>query len=200
MTINKEIKNFDKSCAHLLARVESVSRTVTPDEDDEFIAEAIAFRLFRVQERLIKNFFLDCCVKTRSPAKKPIKSKLRCKDWETAEDILKAGNRFLDWGNPQNTRNLANLIFRDGYPISDVIRTKESTLIDLQRIRNFIAHDSKEAQSGFIKTSKNYINIGDAEPTSAGQLLLYRRRASEKSTLSKIHEKISELSEIIRLV
>ncbi len=198
MTLNKELKNFDASCAHLLERIDSVSKSENPSVDDEFIAEAIAFRMFRNQERLIRNFFLDCCVKTRSPAKKPIKSKLRCKDWETAEEILKAGNKFLDWGNANSTRNLANLVFLNGYPINDLITIKQSFLIDLARIRNFVAHDSKEAHAGFSKSARNYLKTGEHVPSTAGKLLLHRRRPTEHIAIRRLFDEIAQLSGIVR--
>ena len=179
------------------ARIAALASVPDPLEDEQFLAEAIAFRLFRNQERLVRTFFLDCCVKTRTPSKNKIVSKLRCKNWETAEEILKAGNRFLDWGNSATTRALANLIFKDGFPVSDILLTKQSVLVDLQRIRNFVAHDSREAQVNFLKASTNYLRTGDPEPTTAGELLLYRRRQSDKMTLQIIFDHIVELSRMV---
>ncbi|UWQ59540.1 hypothetical protein K3722_05275 [Leisingera caerulea] len=200
MTLNREIKAFDKSCVHLEGRIDHISQIEPSGEDEEFMAEAIAFRLFRIQERLIRAFFLECCVKTQSLSKKRIHSKLRCKDWETAEEILKSGNRFLDWGNPTSTRNMASLIFKNGYPVNDLLLVKQSTITDLQKIRNFIAHDSNEAHSGFIKTSKNYLRTGDPTPLSAGALLLYRKRPVDKITLKVIFEKVSDISSMIKAI
>jgi hypothetical protein len=197
LTLNREIKKFDKSCAHLGARIITLSSVQNPLEDEQFLAEAIAFRLYRNQERLIRTFFLDCCVKTQTPSKNSIKSKLRCKDWDTAEEILKAGNRFLDWGNPTTTRNLANVIFKDGFPISDIMLSKHSALVDLQRIRNFVAHDSREAQVSFSKTARNHLRTGDQEPISAGELLLYRKRPSENMTLQILFNQIGVLSQMV---
>lgn len=200
MTINQELKRFEKSCQLLEGRINGIAVIVDPSEDDEFIAEAIAFRLFRIQERLMRSFFLNCCVKTRSPSNKRIYSKLRCGDWETAEEIIKAGNNFLDWGNPTRTRNLANLIFLDGFPINDVLLTKSSIITDLQRIRNFIAHDSREAAVSFTKVARSYLKTGDPVPASAGALLLYRKRESETITLRRIFDQMTELSEVVRNV
>ena len=197
LTLNKEMKRFDRSCSHLGTRIAALASVEYPREDEQFLAEAIAFRLYRNQERLVRTFFLNCCVKTQTPSRNKIVSKLRCKDWDTAEDILKAGNRFLDWGNPATTRSLASLIFKDGFPISDIILTKQNILVDLQRIRNFVAHDSKEAQAGFSKVAKNYLKAGDLEPLSAGELLLYRKRPVEKMTLQILFEQIAGLSAMV---
>jgi hypothetical protein len=67
-------------------------------------------------------------------------------------------------------------------------------IIDLQRIRNYIAHDSVEAESSFEKVIRNYLNPSINPPLTAGELLLSRRNPSEKRVIKKIHEKISNLS------
>lgn len=200
MTLSKEIRYFEKSCTHLEARIDSLSRVNDVGVDEEFLAEAVAFRLFRLQERLVRVFFLNSCVMTRSPSNNSIKSKLRCKDWATAEEILKAGNRFLDWGHPTNTKNIANLIFQNGYPVSDLIASHESSLIDLQRIRNYIAHDSREAKTAFIRTTKNYVRVGDDAPETAGRLLLYRKKASQPITLRIIFDKLKGMSIAVKTI
>lgn len=200
MGLRTELKEFDKSCDHLNGLVESLEELSSPTEDDLFVAEAVAFKLFRIQERLVREYFLSCCVETRSISNKPIRSKLRCKDGHTAEEILKAGNRFLDWGNPALVRNLANQILDNGYPVADVLITKQSVIYDLQRIRNYIAHDSKEAANGFQKVIGNYVRKGDPDPESAGELLLYRRRPTEEITLGILISRIKEISQLARSV
>tara|TARA_R100001369_G_scaffold62499_1_gene89464 strand:- start:2087 stop:2362 length:276 start_codon:yes stop_codon:yes gene_type:complete len=88
-------------------------------------------------------------------------------------------------------------MFKDGFPISDIVLTKQNVLVDLQRIRNFVAHDSAEAQSSFSKASRNYLKTGDPEPVSAGELLLYRKRPAAKMTLQILFEHIAELSRMV---
>lgn len=160
----------------------------------KFLAEAIIFRLYRAQERLIRAIFLETCVTHKSYLGREVKSRLSCPDWSTAEEIMKASAvKFLDWGNPQLTTQRAAVIFETGFPITDTIAPLHSSLVDLQRIRNFIAHDSDEARNSFWKAADNYLNSGVRDISSAGQLLLARRNSRSKPVISILIEKIAAL-------
>ena len=163
-----------------------------------FLAEAVIFRLFRIYERLVKSAFLYYCVNDTSLAGHPVVSKLRCSAIEDAEEILKAGNKFLDWGNVVSTQKLAGLVFDAGYPITDILSPLHSHLVDLQRFRNFIAHDSREAMEGFQRARGSYIKVGDIPPETVGLLGLYRRSPSSDISLRILFEKVARLAEVVQ--
>ena len=198
MSIESEIALFDRNSDFLRPKIQDLAGKDVQNatENDLFLAEAIAFRIYRSYERFTRALFLHGCTSDKTPKGTPIVSKLQCESWEIAEDILKAGNRFLDWGNPNSTNNLAGLIFENGFPMKEVIGPIHSTLVDLQRIRNFIAHDSHEASIGFRKVILNYVSTGSAEPDSAGKLLLSRRHMRKSQAIRKIFNHIAELSTI----
>ena len=198
MNIEFEIQLYDKANEFLKEKILNLASIDVPDatENEIFLAEAVAFRIYRSYERFIRAAFLHSCATAETLSGKSIVSKLRCESWSAAEDILKAGNRFLDCGKPETTKKLADLIFENGFPISDVIAPVHSTLVDLQRVRNFIAHDSREAEDGFSKVVANYIARGSTQPESAGELLLSRRRKRESQAINKIFERVSVLSTI----
>lgn len=187
-----ENKNFLKSIVNDLATFDERSATA----NEKFLAEAVAFRLFRIYERFIRAVFLDSCTRDTTISGNPITSKLKCADWNTAEEILKSGNRFLEWGNIENTKRNASLIFEHGFPISDLLAPIYSTLYDLQRIRNFIAHDSAEATRGFNKVKTNYLPIARVSSLTAGDFLISRRRPSEAQVVKKIWKKVAALETI----
>lgn len=189
-----EISNFLKAIINDLAKVDEATATAK----DMFLAEAVAFRLFRGYERFLRAIFLDSCTREATVSGQAIVSKLKCDDWATAEEILKSGNRFLDWGNIENTKRNASLIFDRGFPVSDLITPIYSNLYDLQRIRNFIAHDSQEATRGFEKVIRNYLPAGRTELATAGQFLISRRRASEAQVVKKIWKKVVALEIIYK--
>ena len=198
MRIQDEIALYESHIEFLEGRIVELAKIDAEDatENHLFLAEAIAFRIYRGYERFSRALFLHCCTARETLAGAVINSKLQCEDWDTAEEILKAGNRFLDWGKPETTKRLSDLIFHKGFPINDVIGPIHSTLIDLQRVRNYIAHDSVEAQREFRKVTLNYIPTGSAEPERAGLLLLTRKRKREAQAIRKIFNKISALSSI----
>lgn len=197
MTITDEISHFDESMVFLeniySGLVACEAQTATNQE--LFLAEAIAFRLFRNFERITRAVFLESCMTPITRSGNPIKSKLKCADWKTAEEILKAGNRFLDWGNIENTRNLASMVFENGFPVFDMFAPVNSTLTNLQAIRNFIAHDSSEAARKFQKIVPNYLPPS-ANPDSAAKLLLGRRTLRQPQTLRTIIDHMKTLTVI----
>ena len=196
MIINDEINNFDDQCNLLLGFIEDLAKVNKDDITQQhlFLAEAVTFRIFRVYERFVRACFLESCVNTKTLSGKEITSKLICPDWGTAEDILKSGNKFLDWGNVDTVRKISNLIHKDGFPILDLINPFNSTLKDLQRFRNFVAHDSDEAAQGFRMSRTQYLKVGDLPPETVGELALYRRNTRADITIKLIHDKIKNMS------
>lgn len=200
MDIEAEIAFFDEKCGLLTPFIDQLSMLERDQIADEhlFLAEAVMFRLYRNYERFVRAAFLHHCVVTRTLSGADVSSKLRCEDWNTAESILKSANRFLDWGNPQTIQQLSNLVFANGFPISELVGPVYTTLVDLQRFRNFVAHDSQEAAGGYKKSRDQYVRPGDAKPETVGELALYRRGQRGEIVLRIVHGKVSPLSQILR--
>ena len=200
MTIDREVEHFENQTLLLLRFIDDLAKVDQANilQDHIFVAEAVTFRLYRIYERLTRASFLNYCVSSVTISGNPVAAKLKCVDWDTAESILKSGNKFLDWGNVESVRRMANLVFENGFPIVDLVSPVASTLVDLQRFRNFVAHDSSEAAEGFKKSRKQYIRTGDAPPETVGELSLYRRSARADITIKIIHDQVSALSTILK--
>lgn len=200
MTLEEELDRFDGEFALLEAFIEDLSRVDlgAATREQLFLSEAIIFKSYRLYERLSRYTFLYYCVAAATLSGKVVNSKLKCADSATAESILKAGNKFLDWGNVESTRKLANLVFDEGFPVVELLSPVASTLTDLQRFRNFVAHDSEEAASAFRKSRTHYVRTGTDAPETVGELALYRRTARHDPVLKILHQKTSSLSVILR--
>lgn len=200
--IEGEIAHFDAQGALLSNFVDDLAGAdlSQPEQKHFFLAEAVLFRLFRIYERLTRAAFLHHCVVDHTPAGNPVRSKLKCEDENIAEDILKAGNKFLDWGNINSTQRLAGFVFENGYPIRDFLSPIHSDLVDLQRFRNFVSHDSREAEEGFKKSRSSYLRVGTNVPSTVGELALYRKNARSDIVLRLLHQKVVTLSGILRAV
>jgi hypothetical protein len=200
LKIEDEISRFDSELGLLNSFIDELAVIGFQDikKEHHFLAEAIIFKTYRIYERLIRSVFLSCCVLDQTISGTEIKSKLRCDDWNTAESILKAGNKFLDWGSVESTRKIGNLVFENGFPIVDFISPLASTLIDLQRFRNYVAHDSDEAASGFRKSRTQYVRVSASLPETVGELALYRRTRREDIVLRILHRKVLGLGVLIR--
>lgn len=202
MLIEDEIVHFEQQGQLLSEFITRLAATKPEDinQDHIFLAEAVMFRLFRIYERLTRAAFLFHCVSNETLSGTTVQAKLKCPDWDTAEAILEAGNKFLDWGNVESTQKLAGLVFEQGFPLRDVLSPIHSDLKDLQRFRNFVSHDSSEAESGFQRSRTQYVRVGDPQPDTVGKLALYRRNARSDIVLRLIHSKVTGLPDIIRSV
>lgn len=200
MVIQSEIEKFDTEYSVLqrFSRDLATKELSQASGDDLFLAEATIFRAYRIYERLVRMSFLYHCTVNKTINSVAVRSKLVCDNLHTAEAIIKAGNKFLDWGNPESTKKLSNLVFEDGFPISDLISPVYSSLVDLQRFRNFVAHDSEEAENGFKKSREQYFSPHHPAPRTVGELALYRRTARSDNTLTTILAKVASLSAIIK--
>lgn len=200
MSIEDELAFFDESFQLLSGFIESLAQLDPGDIEakHKFLAEAVLFRMYRNYERFMRASFLHFCVEKRTMSGAAVYSKLTCEDWDVAESILKSGNKFLDWGNATNLRVLAGIVYTNGFPISDLIMPIQTDLVDLQRFRNFIAHDSREAGEGFKKSRTHYVRVGDELPETVGELALYRKNPRNDIVIKLIYQKISQLSVIFR--
>lgn len=200
MTLEAELDRFDSEFALLDTFIEDLARVDlgAATREQLFLAEAVIFKSYRLYERLSRHTFLYYCVQTTTLSGAEVNSKLKCTDSAIAESILKAGNKFLDWGNVDSTRKLANLVFDQGFPVVDLLSPVASTLTDLQRFRNFVAHDSEEAANAFRKSRTQYVRVGTEAPETVGELALYRRTARQDPVLKMLHQKTRNLSVIIR--
>lgn len=197
MIISDEIRKFDLDIEFLTQQMATIGgvNANAASFGELFIAESIAFRLYRAYERILRAIFLESCVSDTTPTGLSIRAKLRSSTHDDVEAILKVGKQFLDWGNCQTVRDLSTLVFENGFPVADVIGPLNNDLIGLQRIRNFIAHDSKEAASGFEKVVANYLPLG-TQVTGAGFLMLSRRNPGDRNVLSQLLNKVGSITTV----
>jgi hypothetical protein len=85
---------------------------------------------------------------------------------------------FLDWSSPDCVINRAETYLEDGYPVKDVLSANIEILRDLKRIRNHIAHMSKESHTGYLKTVKKHFGTIPLKVPEAGEFLLLARSGS----------------------
>lgn len=198
MNLVDEILRFDTDLDFLGSQITALGpiEVNTANAKDIFVAEALAFRMFRATERFLRAVFLDSCVSNTTARGTPINSKLKCPSHEIAEEILKAGSRYLDWGNTKTVRELSQLVLENGFPVGEVLNPTNSILLDLQRIRNFIAHDSNEAAAGFEKVIANHLYPSPNLPKSAGLFLLSRRSAQDHQVIRALYSRIETLTSI----
>jgi hypothetical protein len=87
--------------------------------------------------------------------------------------------RFLDWSSPDILLERSETYLKDGYPIKTAITTNLERLRELKKVRNHIAHMSKESLDDFKKVVKmHYATLPLRIPRPGEFLLLPSRRIS----------------------
>lgn len=63
--------------------------------------------------------------------------------------IMLGNGRYFDYTAPDSVIKAAKLLFEEGYPIADVVKSSRQSLQDLKTMRNAAAHMSIEASRSF---------------------------------------------------
>lgn len=136
------------------------------------LTESIFFASFREFEGFIRDVFLLYCLEKASVSGKRVKSYIRPKGFVHAEELIQSSMPFLDWNSPDTVIQRAELYLEDGFPIKLAFTSHLNELRDFKRIRNHIAHSSKESLDGYKKTLKNYFGVVPLNIPSPGEFLL----------------------------
>jgi hypothetical protein len=86
---------------------------------------------------------------------------------------------FLDWSKPDTLVERSETYLKDGYPIKAAMTTNLERLREMKKIRNHIAHMSKESFEDFKKVvERHYATLPLRTPRPGEFLLLPSRRIS----------------------
>ena len=159
------------------------------------LTEGLFFSAFRAYEQFIKNIFVLYCCGLQPSRRRLVKSYLHPRTMLHVEDLVQSSMPFLDWSSPDILLERAETYLKDGYPIKIPITSNIDELRDLKRIRNHIAHMSKESTSEFKKTlKKHYSVVPIAIPRPGEYLLLTSRRVLNSYYLLDYFELIARVA------
>jgi len=142
-----------------------------------FLTESIFFRAFRSYEKLVRDIFLLYCLGIKSDSGKRASSYLNPNGFLHAETLIKSQLRFLDWGNPDIVIERAETYLKNGYPMKLPLSSNREALQDYRKIRNHIAHDSKESFDGYISVLRKHYGTVPLSIPCPGEFLLRNDRA-----------------------
>ncbi|MFI5294628.1 MAG: hypothetical protein ACHQ0Y_06325 [Thermodesulfovibrionales bacterium] len=158
------------------------------------LTEAIFFAAFRSYEQFMRNIFVLYCCGIQPNKRKLVHPFLKPKTMIHAEELLQSSMPFLDWSSPDNLVGRAETYLEAGYPIKDVITANIEALRDLKRMRNHIAHMSKESHAEYLKTVRRHYGTNPLKVPRPGEFLLLRPTGSTSYYLSdylKIIDKVA---------
>lgn len=158
------------------------------------LTEAIFFAAFRAYEQFMRNVFILFCCGVQPSRRRLVRPYLKPKTLKHAEELLQSSMPFLDWSSPDSVIERAETYLEDGYPIKDVLSANIDSLRDFKRIRNHIAHMSKESYIEYLKTVKRHYGTVPLRVPRPGEFLLLTRRGSRSYYLSDYLQLIENVS------
>jgi len=138
--------------------------------------EGIFFAAYRAFEGLVQDVFLLYCQGKPTLGGKRPHSYLNPKDFKHAEELIQSSMRVLDWTAPDELVRRSELYLKDGYPVKNVLTANRAVLLDMKRIRNHIAHNSRESASQYLKVLRAVLATLPIKPPSVGEFLLMQDR------------------------
>lgn len=136
------------------------------------LTESLFFSAFCSFENFIRDVFLLYCFGKKTISGKKVSSFLKPKNYRHAEELIQSSMPHVDWSNPNIIINRAEIYLERGFPIKAVFTSNREAFLDLKRIRNHIAHRSKESLEQYKKVLiKHYSTIPLSIP-SPGEFLL----------------------------
>jgi len=153
-------------------------RSVLTKTQLHVLTEAIFFAAFRSYERFMGNVFVLYCCGIQPNRRRLVVPYLKPKTLKHAEELLQSSMPFLDWSSPDNVIQRAETYLESGYPVKDVITANIDGLRHLRRIRNHIAHMSKESHLEYLKTVRHHYGTNPLKVPRPGEFLLLTRSGS----------------------
>jgi hypothetical protein len=148
-----------------------------------FQTEAIFFAAFRAYESFIRDIFILYCQEKPTGMGARVRSFLKPRDSLHAEALIQSSMPFLDWSSPDTVLERAELYLEGGFPIRTPYVTNRDTFRDLRRIRNHIAHNSKESLEEYKRVVKKHYRTIPLNTPSPGEFLLQPERKSKSYKL-----------------
>jgi hypothetical protein len=162
----------------------------------EFLVESVFFAAYRSYEGFLREIFLLYCMEKQSTKKPKVKSYLKPKDFEHAEQLIKSSMHFLDWTKPDNVIERAEIYLQnDGHPVKLPYTTNKLQLREFKKIRNHIAHNSIESQNDYESVVRNYFGILPLTiPTPGQYLMLTSKKKAVNYVLLDFFELMKKIS------
>jgi len=195
----KEIKRLEKFDRENQRKFSNSVNSIDPVRISKrqlyLLTETLFFSGYRAYENFLRDVFLLYCLEKKPRSGKEVRSFLKPKDFNHAEMLIQSSMKNLDWSSPSAIITRAELYLEYGFPIKAPISTMQSYLTDYRRIRNQIAHNSKESINEYKKTIKSHYKTIPLTIPSPGEFLLQtENRRTHKYKLLTFFEKMKVLA------
>lgn len=141
---------------------------------DQFamLTEGVYFSAYRSFETFIEEIFILYSQGKASILGKKPKTYLNPRDYNHAYELIKSSKAYLEWNNPDHVIGRAETYLKDGGPVKQVVAANRVVLNDMRKIRNHIAHNSKESFSQYQKVIMNHFRTLPLKIPRPGEYLV----------------------------
>jgi hypothetical protein len=171
----------DKNQTLFATSVEQKSKNGITKAQMHLLTEAIFFAAFKTYEQFLRNVFLIYCCGIQPSKRKLVRSYLKPRSIQHAELLIQSSMPFLDWSSPDTLIERSETYLEDGYPIKMPITTNLNSLKALKKIRNHIAHMSKESLEDFKKVVKDHYGTLPLRIPRPGEFLLLTSQRARRN-------------------
>lgn len=175
MTVSESFQSFISeisSCRDLRSHALAIPNT----EQKRMIYESILLRCFRSYENFIESSFLKYLIDNfDNPQDVKYRHFASPYDFNHARKMVSfsGGSQYPDWSDPNKVRARSNVFLNEDHPLGLAIGGKTAEIKWMQKIRNHIAHNSKESIIQFQKVIKGIMIVPVSPTPSPGEFLSY---------------------------
>lgn len=136
------------------------------------LTEGVFLASFRAYELFLGDLFLLYCCGGNTASGRIVGSYLSPRSPDHARQLIQSSMRFLEWNNPDEIIRRAESYLKKGFPVKDPIAKNLALLHDARRIRNHIAHGTKDSKHQYIAALRNHLSIVPSLIPKPGDFLL----------------------------
>lgn len=184
--LDSSLTNFCRACDTGLNAISQAIQLTTsePEKFTEELRDMVVgyaiLNIFSLWEKFIEDIFIAYMLGNSSSTGNPCERYVSPVDEEHAYRMVKGINQFPEWSNINSIQTCANNFFENGKPFSKLLQMQE-TLNALRRIRNALAHASKDAKLKFEKLVQGKIGRLPDGITPAEFLIEYKLERTRNS-------------------
>ncbi len=188
-SINTALRKFSETCTALKRLDETNQRNLSHSKTKakigqltkkqlELLTEGVFLSSYRAFELFINDSFILYLMGKPSLSSRIADRYFYPASFRHAYDTLKGQQRFLSWNSPESIVDRAESYFKGGWTFSSSLKARNESLLDLTRIRNYIAHDSAESKSKYNIVLRKHYTIFPLVAVPAGRYLLLPMRGN----------------------
>ncbi len=163
---------IDRNNQNSFSSTRGQSRLLITHHQLVLLTEGLFFSAYRSFESLMEEIFLLYTLEKPTIKNKKTTSYLKPRNFEHAFDLIKSALRYLEWQSPDIIISRAETYLKNGGQIKTPIASNRVILNQMRKIRNRIAHTSRESLNEYKKVLLSHFRTIPLKIPRPGEFLL----------------------------